>query len=365
MFVSSIAALVMLLLVSLSPVQATDIYRCKDGAGNTVFQDLPCEGGDTPVISWSGSRSAAPGISSGKEPLPPLSAAPAVQGRASSQAVPAAVSDGGDKHFFWQATKKGHGTLYLLGSIHFGRPEMYPLPAVIRDAFARSDALVVELDALNMNPMVMAQSFAAKGMYLDGGSLKGDVDNATWGRLTRVAADIGLAPEMLAMQRPWMAAMTLGAMSVKRAGFSEGLGIDMHFLKQARGKLQVIELESMAMQAQLLSSLPLDSQLAMLADTLRILEEGPAYYQRMVDAWQHGEVAALEGLVAESLSGDSAAAHLHKVMLDERNAGMVAKLTALSSRGQSHFVVVGAAHLIGSSGLVEMLRRQGYLVEQL
>ncbi len=358
-----LTGIVVLCVSLLSSAQATDIYRCKDGSGNTVFQDMPCEGGDTPVISWSGSKSAAPGISSSTQPLPPSVSAPPLPVVSGQEAVDAALHGG--KHFFWRATKAGQGTLYLLGSIHFGRPEMYPLPEVIREAFTRADALVVELNALAMNPMVMAQSFAAKGMYLNGGSLRQDVDAQTWERLNRMAGRVGLSVDMINMQKPWMAAMTLGAMSVKQAGFSENLGIDMHFLTQAKDRMPIIELESMAFQADLLSGLPMDAQLVMLADTLRILDEGPAYYQRMLDAWQSGKAAALEGLMAESLSGNSAAEYLHKVMLDDRNVTMATKLKTFAAKGQDYFVVVGAAHLVGPKGLVALLRQQGYEVEQL
>ncbi len=356
-----VVGVVLLTIVSAVSVQAIDIYRCKDDAGHTIFQDLPCEGGDTSIISWSGSKSAAPGISSNNAAIP--AAFSSAENTPARESAPEAAVVG-KKHFFWRATKVNHGVLYLFGSVHFGRAEMYPLPKVVLDAFAQSDALVVEVNALNMDPMVLAQSFAARGIYVDGGSLREDVDTATWQRLGRLARELGLSVEMMNMQKPWMAAMTLGAMSVKRAGFSESLGIDMHFLKQAKDKMTIVELESMAFQAELLSSLPLDSQRVMLADTLRILDEGPSYYQRMLDAWQNGKVAALEGVMSESLSGSTAAEHLNKVMLEDRNVAMVAKLTALSVGRQRHFVVVGAAHLVGPRGLVEMLRHQGYVVEQ-
>ena len=281
----------------LSPALATDIFRCKDDAGNTTFQDVPCEGGDTPVISWSGSKSATQGLSSSSKT--DLRSAAGLD--RTSENIPVkneAITQG--KHFFWRTKTRDNGNIYLLGSIHFGKPEMYPLPSVITDAFQQSDALVVEMDALNVNQALMAQTFAAAGMYMGSGSLQEDLNSETWRRMNRIAASVGLSPEMMNLQKPWLASMTLGTLSIKRAGFHEDKGIDMHFLKQAQGKMPIIELEGMAYQAELMGTLPLDSQIVMLSDTLRILEEGEPYYQRMLNAWKNGKVAALEGLIQES-----------------------------------------------------------------
>ena len=346
-----------LIALMVSLVQAGEIYRCQTGEGQTVFQDLPCEGEAKPIISWSGSKSATKGISPASSPS--LLPAPPPPSRASSIQAPAAA-----RHLFWRADNGAGATLYLLGSIHFGRPDMYPLPEVISAAFQKSDALVVELDALSMDPMTAARSFAANGMYGGGATLRDEVGEDTWQRLVRAGEALGLPSAMLNAQKPWLAAMTLSGLGVRRAGFDESQGIDMHFLKLAQGKLPVIELEGMAYQAQLMANLPAEAQRAMLADTLRLLEQGTDYYQRMVDIWRGGDAAGLEQLIQESLSGSAAAEQLNKVILDNRNLAMVERLNELAARGGTYFVVVGAAHLVGPRGIVAALERQGYKVEQ-
>ena len=342
----------LLIALIVSPVAASEIYRCQTSDGQTVFQDLPCEGEAKPVISWSGSKSATRGISSASDvpAAPPSNKADSIQAAA--------------RHLFWRAESGSGATLYLLGSIHFGREDMYPLPGVIRTAFQKSDALVVELDALNMDPMAAAQSFAANGMYGGGGSLREELGEEIWQRLVQAAEQLGVSASLLNMQKPWLAAMTLSGLSVRQAGFDETLGIDMHFLKLAQGKLPVIELEGMAYQAQLMASLPADAQRAMLTDTLRILEQGANYYQRMVDIWRSGDVVGLEKLIGESLSGNAAAEQLNRVILDDRNVAMVDRLKELAAQGGTYFVVVGAAHLVGPRGIVASLKGQGYSVRQ-
>jgi uncharacterized protein YbaP (TraB family) len=54
--------------------------------------------------------------------------------RMGAQDIPAAVKKG----LFWKATS-GANTIYLLGSIHLGSKDMYPLPREFEDAFAASN----------------------------------------------------------------------------------------------------------------------------------------------------------------------------------------------------------------------------------
>lgn len=49
--------------------------------------------------------------------------------------------------FAWRIQDKEAGaTVFLMGSIHVGKKEFYPLPQVIEKAFRESDALAVEVD---------------------------------------------------------------------------------------------------------------------------------------------------------------------------------------------------------------------------
>src|SRR3569832_968705 len=101
-----------------------------------------------------------------------LSAAPACADGArphEASAVPVAAAADAEapaarRFLFWRVSSPG-STVYLLGSIHFGRPEMYPLSSAIDQAYARADALVVEADVTAIDPEQTAAWMAAKAMY--------------------------------------------------------------------------------------------------------------------------------------------------------------------------------------------------------
>ena len=319
------------------------IYKCLDDSGGIVYQDRPC----------SGNLQAAT--------QPPASDAEPSPGETTPES-PAAPDTPGS-YFFWHA-QSATGTVYLLGSVHFGRQDMYPLPDAVTTAFDNASTLVVEADISALDPMQAGALLADKAMYTDGGNLQSNLDPATWERLTQASTRVGLPVQLLNMQKPWMASMTLAALAVKQVGYSETLGIDMHFLNRARGKKPIVELEGLGWQADLMANLTDSEQTLMLADAIRMVEEGSTYFDRMIKAWQQGDTARLKAFMDESFGDNPTAASLTKKILTDRNAAMASKIHTLATDGATLFVVVGAARMIGEHGLVAHLQRQGYTVKQ-
>lgn len=56
---------------------------------------------------------------------------------------------------------------------------------------------------------------------------------------------------------------------------------------------------------------------------------------------------------------------IYEKLIYERNRNMVSKIEEFLRTKETYFVVVGAGHLVGKKGIIEMLRGKGYPVEQL
>jgi len=93
---------------------------------------------------------------------------------------------------------------------------------------------------------------------------------------------------------------------------------------------------------------------------------GPDSSARMLvkikDAWATGDVETLDRLLNEGLKDSPA---LFEKLVTKRNSAWVPKIDELLKRKDDALVVVGAAHLVGKVGLVELLRAKGYVVEQM
>lgn len=265
--------------------------------------------------------------------------------------------------FLWEAAGE-NGKAYLLGSIHLAKPEFYPLPDPVEDSFAASDALVVEIDLSPEQEAQMGAMFLAAGMYSDGRKLSGEVSTETMELLSAYLEERGLRPAIFDAMRPWMAAIAIQAAEMVRLGFDPQIGIDRHFMDQARDAGKPIrQLETPEFQLNLLSGFDEDLQEDFLHYTLRDLERTPEMMDGLVEAWRSGDAETMEAVLLQPEEIDESTEVIYEKMFFERNRAMAKKIAAMISEGGTYFVVVGAGHMVGDQGIPALLRAQ-FAVEQ-
>ena len=270
----------------------------------------------------------------------------------------------GDNHYFlWKATA-GKGVVYLLGSLHFGTQDMYPLPEGIMDAFASANVLVVEANIHNQKKAEAAQRLVAKGVYADGSGLEDHLKPATWRKLSGIAKNLGVSEETLRPQKPWLAALTLTGQALSQAGFSEDFGVDQAFIKEAEGKKPVLEMESVDEQIKLFDGFSAQEQEQMLLQSLQDFARGPEIFKNIADAWKKGDADAIDMITRQSFEAGPVATKLFKTLFTDRNIAMANKIDELLADGRTYFVVVGAAHLAGEQGILKLLETKSYKISQ-
>jgi uncharacterized protein len=84
--------------------------------------------------------------------------------------------------------------------------------------------------------------------------------------------------------------------------------------------------------------------------------------QSVVTAWRSGDAAKLAALLSDEYKSFP---NLYRVLVTERNKRWVPQIEKLLHGNQDVFVVVGALHLVGDGGLLDLMRRDGYKPEQL
>jgi uncharacterized protein YbaP (TraB family) len=83
---------------------------------------------------------------------------------------------------------------------------------------------------------------------------------------------------------------------------------------------------------------------------------------KIKDAWVSGDVAGLDKLLNKSMAMSPG---MFATLVTNRNRSWIPKIAAMLNGKSDALVVVGAAHLVGKQGVVEMLRAQGYKIEQM
>lgn len=269
----------------------------------------------------------------------------------------------GQKSFLWKVQSTG-STVYLLGSIHFMREGVYPLNQTIENAFESSDKLVVEANINDLGNLDL-KTLADRAFYKNDDHVEKHVSQETYLLIKKESKALGMPIELLRMQKPWFLALSFQAMELVRLGYSPELGVDYHFLSKAQGKKKILELESLEEQLKLLSGFSEREQEHFLIYTLETLSSMDRQVGNMVRSWTSGDAQAMESALADALPPDPSLAPVVQKLFDERNVKMLAKIEGYLNSNGSYFVIVGAGHLVGKRGLVELLKSKGYAVEQL
>jgi uncharacterized protein YbaP (TraB family) len=269
--------------------------------------------------------------------------------------LPAVAGDEG--LFLWQA-RSDKATVYLLGSVHAAKADIYPLDRAITSAWDASPALVVEVD-LNSADMASVQSkLLTVGMCGPDESLEKLVSKETWALLESHCKARGMSSSVYNGMKPWLTAMFLTVTELARSGYREDLGIDRHFLARAaaEGK-EVLQLETAEFQLEMLSGFSDKLQDLFLVSVLRDIDDFEKHLEAIFTSWKTGDVAGMENVFFEAVREDKRIEPVIEKVIYERNVGMADKVAGYLRDGRSCFVVVGAGHLAGKRSVIDLLER--------
>lgn len=258
----------------------------------------------------------------------------------------------------WLA-QKGQQQLYLFGSVHLAKPDIYPLPSRYLDLFDSSVRLVIETDVRN---------FSAEDQKLMLSLVRADADQdlqallgeARFEQLQQIAQQLGLRGQLQAYQ-PWYLAMLISMQQIKSLGYRASEGLDLHFIHRASDQQKrIVSLETPAEQIHTLSSLE-SIELELLTQTIDDFDKVPELFGKLIQHWQGGNHQALYQLLIDDPMYQQEQPEVINKLLFERNRNWMETLSTLQGRS---FIVVGALHLYGEQGLLTLLKEQDFSISE-
>jgi uncharacterized protein len=264
----------------------------------------------------------------------------------------------------WKATSKT-ATVFLLGSLHVAAPEMYPMPPAVEDAFARSDKLVVEVDMNKLDQQKLFAFIAEKGGYKDGKTLPECVSKETWEATRDAIQQFGIPLTGFEKLKPWYVGMVLMMAQIEKLGYDSKLGIDQHFMNlAAKKKLPVDELETAAFQMNVFANGDDKKQEQELVSTLAEIKGMKDEMATLINAWIAGDADVIDAVLSKKLADHPESRAFVNELIYDRNAPMTAKIEHYLAGTGTVFVTVGCAHVVGTNGIVKILRDHHFAVEQ-
>jgi uncharacterized protein len=267
-----------------------------------------------------------------------------------------------EKSFLWKVRSE-KSSIYILGSIHFLKKESYPLKKSIEQAFDTVSKLVLEIDLQSATAEKTQQVTLEKGLFRDGTTLQQNVAKETYDLTDRRARELGIELRAMNPLKPWLVALTLTTTKLQKLGFDPNYGIDRYLAERAkRSGKSTGGLESLEFQIGLLDGSSRRDQEMMLRETLKELDQLDKGVEQLVQSWMKGEVGSVEEWL---LAGMREYPEVYMKFIVERNRRWLPQIEKMIAQGENVMVIVGAAHLVGRDGVIELLKQLGYTVEQL
>jgi hypothetical protein len=265
------------------------------------------------------------------------------------------------KSCLWEV-KTTSTRVFLLGSLHVLKSSAYPLAPEIERAYASSQKLVFETDLDAMMDSSVQAKMMELGLYPEGQDLFQNISGTTRKNLETKLQELGLPLAYFGRFKPWFLAVTLTTMELQRLGFNPLYGIDLHFYTKAKAdEKELAYLESVEYQLNLLGKMNAEDQKSFLDQTLKDLDISAQLADNMMTAWQNGETDDLYELLFKSFENHPG---IENRLLTRRNMDWLPRIEKMLKTSEVTMVIVGAGHLIGPEGLVELLKQKGYTVKQ-
>jgi uncharacterized protein YbaP (TraB family) len=260
---------------------------------------------------------------------------------------------------------------YLVGTIHALSGGDYPLPKAYDQALRDSKRLLFELDP---NPKSnFGKKFARAAVYPRGDSMPRHLHAETWKFLAKnfkISNYLGKKQwhwsdyqfDTVEEMRPWAIAYYIWGVHGYNDVFGH-YGVDNHLAYQARrmGK-ETAGLETDEEHINVLRGMnDIESELILL-DALTRGDKRRNDYDKLRAAWKKGDVATIWA-DEERFRNLAPGADLR--LLDERNVKWIPRIKAEMKTGKPTAIVAGCAHFPGPNGVIALLQRAGYTIEQL
>lgn len=269
------------------------------------------------------------------------------------------------KPLLWKVSDADN-SVYLLGSFHLLKPADYPLAASTDAAFADAEKLVFEVPPAELADPALGQKMLKAGTRTDGKTLEQSLPPAAFKKLEAFSASSGMPMAALQTYEPWFVSLLVSIVEMKKMGLDPELGLDKHFAALAAKSGKPTQgLETGDMQIALFDGMTEAEQAQLVLDTLDELGDSGKRIDEMHAMWRNGEG---DKLFAQT-GGEMKAKYpsLYARMNTDRNRAWLPQVARLldDSKRDDTLIVVGSMHLLGSDGLVAMLKAKGYKVERL
>ncbi|PIE48547.1 MAG: TraB/GumN family protein [Flavobacteriales bacterium] len=244
-------------------------------------------------------------------------------------------------------------TSYIFGTIHMLPQEDFHMPQKVKDAFEQSDELYLELD---MDDPKMMRKMMSKMMLAQDDELANHVDSTEYKLLDAyLKENVGMSFGQFNRFKPLYLSSTVVASLVGK----QIVSFEMRFINMAKAaKKELKGLETVEEQIAIFDNISYEEQMDDLVEMLEDPAEAKELFDNMVSVYKSEQIDSLFNYTLSYFDNDK---EMINNLLLNRNKKWVEIIPKIS-KDKKVLYAVGAGHLGGKQGVIQLLRDKGYKV---
>lgn len=249
---------------------------------------------------------------------------------------------------------------FIMGTMHHDDPAFKPIIADASPYIAATDSAGFEFVEDERSQQVALQYMMM--LATDTRSIESLVSPEEYAILTRtIEARTKIPAQMVNRMRPWAAALLLQYPAPK----SDGVALDTLLQQYAALKKSTLYgLETPEEQYEVFASIAPEKQVTLLKDTIAEIDAIDQSNRELAQHYLARDLRKIHDLAEESfveMKDQELSQHMREKLVRLRNIKMADRLHPRLASGKT-FVAVGALHLLGDNGVLELLERQGHAI---
>lgn len=261
-----------------------------------------------------------------------------------------------DKGLLWEVRHEGIEPAYIFGTIHVDDADILELPGPVRTSLDQSHSFVMEM----IPALDDMAKFSTAMFFTDGTRLDQLIPAGIYSKTVAILGEFKLTADVIPLLKPWAAFIIMSYPA------DMDTVLDFKLLELAQqNQASVSALETVEEQIAIFNELEVQDQIRILADVVCHYDDTSQDFVTMKTLYTDQDLQGLVGYSQRYRFDDNATYdRVYQRLIDERNRRMVERMGAVLARGRA-FVAVGAMHLPGERGILNLLERQGYRITRI
>ena len=257
----------------------------------------------------------------------------------------------------WKIEGNDKHASYLFGTIHMIDEASYFFTKEMQTAFDTAASLALEFNLENAMDLGSQMGLLQQAFMRGDTTISDLVSDEEYKMIKSHFDDMGIPFFFLERIKPMFLTIFASEDIFSGGGSMDDIkSYELELVKKAKLQSMPMEgLETMEYQISIFDSIPYRAQAEMLINTIQAGDEGDEGLDSLVYYYTKQDLRNLDRLI----NSDETTKKYRSLLLDNRNRNWIPVMEGLMSK-QSMFFAVGAGHLSGTMGVIQLLRDKGY-----